>query len=226
MEGGARSPSLRIRQGRIDLKLLEMDPMPYLKGPEAVQRVREYYDSATRAFAGRRFEFLGGGGDRSGVANVFTSEDLVAVSMLSINIPGEAAIAILDDPGNELADRLARVPVGIPLWEAEDSIIDDDHSVATEIWHILRDIDGIGWVTANKLLARKRPHLFPVYDRVVKAALRPNQKDLWIPLRNQLLADDRRLLNRLEEIRSRAGLDVEPPLLRILDVAIWMTSPR
>ena len=39
----------------------------------------------------------------------------------------------------------------------------------------------MGWVTAGKLLARKRPRLIPVYDRVVRCALgRPAKPWRWL----------------------------------------------
>lgn len=95
-----------------------------------------------------------------------------------------------------------------------------------ELWAKLETIEGVGWVTANKLLARKRPQLLPVYDRMVKARLQPRSSDLWIPLRNSFLRDDGAMIERLAEIRSRAELDVTPSLLRVFDVAMWMTAQR
>lgn len=82
---------------------------------------------------------------------------------------------------------------------------------------------GVGWVTAHKLCARKRPKLLPVYDRVVKAALQPRRKDFWIPLRETLRASDK-IVPRLEEVKRLAQIPDEVSLLRVLDVAVWMTS--
>jgi hypothetical protein len=70
------------------------------------------------------------------------------------------------------------------------------------------------------LLARKRPHLLPVYDRVVKAALQPTKRTFWRPLWETL--QDRAVTGRLEELRRVLDLDVS--LLRVLDVAVWMRN--
>lgn len=77
-------------------------------------------------------------------------------------------------------------------------------------------------MTAAKLLARKRPHLLPVYDQVVKAALQPRSGRFWEPLWEEL--QDVRLVDRLEAVRSEAGVDGAVSLLRILDFAIWMRN--
>jgi hypothetical protein len=204
---------------------LQFSPIPDLEGSRAVQRVQRYYRHGGD-FSGRCFEFLGGGGDRTEVADQFTAEDLVAVSMLSVQVPSNAAIQILDTDAEELSELLGRIPRGTTLWEADVADIDDKTSPAADLWKRLERIKGVGWVTANKLLARKRPHLLPVYDRVVKAKLQPRSKELWIPLRNSLLKNDEEILNRLRDIKEQAQLEVDPPLLRILDVAVWMSSER
>jgi hypothetical protein len=206
------------------MDVLAVDLMTFLAGDKAVKRVARYHSDAKPTFAGRKFESLGGGGDRPAVVNEFTAEDLVAVSLLSVHIPGEAALEILEAQSEELNGLLSRIPHDVTLWDADPSIVDDKSSDAASLWHKLDHITGVGWVTANKLLARKRPHLLPVYDRVVKAALQPRRKDFWIPLRNSLLSNDGEAIARLEEIRVSAGLMEGHPLLRVLDVAVWMTS--
>ena len=86
--------------------------MPDLQGQRAVKNVQRYYNPKGK-FSGRFFEFLGGGGDHAGVANTFTAEDIVAVSMLSVDIPGAAAIQILQT--GAFSDHLAQIPVGVDL---------------------------------------------------------------------------------------------------------------
>jgi Family of unknown function (DUF6308) len=200
---------------------LQHSPAPYLEGQQAIRSVQRYFNP-NGAFSGRRFEFLGGGGHRADVANAFTAFDIVAVSLLSVDIPGNASIEILETESEALSKLLVKIPVGVTLWEAREADVDDNSSAAAKLWFRLRDIKGVGWVTANKLVARKRPDLLPVYDNVVKKKLQPRSEEFWIPLRNSLLRDDRAILNRLSEIRELAQLEVEPSLLRILDVAVWM----
>ena len=200
--------------------------MLYLDPKTAVPQVRKYYSESGVLYSGRKFETLRGGGDRKEVANEITADDLVAVSLLSVNIPGEAAIQILESQRDVLIGHLKKIPTDVALWDADDQMVDDHLSEAAKAWGVLKGIKDVGWVTANKLLARKRPHLLPVYDRVVKAALQPKSKDFWIPLRNSLQENDGKALERLELIRDRAGYGQEIPLLRVLDVAVWMTSQR
>jgi hypothetical protein len=204
---------------------LQHSPIEDLEGRGPVKQVQKYF-KPNGQFSGRQFEFLGGGGDSAEVAHRFTADDLVAVSLLSVNIPGSAAIEILSTRAGDLAELLSKIPLGLTLWNADESSVDDHDSSASDLWHRLERIHGVGWVTANKLLARKRPHLLPVYDRVVKAKLQPRSKHFWIPLRNSLLRDEGAIIQGLEEIKDQADLDVDPSLLRILDVVVWMGSGR
>ena len=191
--------------------------LPFLD-PQAHERVRTYF-SGPRLYSGGRFELLGGGGDRPEIANTFTAEDIVAVSLLSVNIPGNAALAILEEHAEELNEHLSHLPVGVDLWAAPRQVVKPG-SHADQLWQLLVEISDIGWVTAGKLMARKRPRLIPLYDRVVKSAI--NVEDWWLSLHDAL--QDESLRDRLEEIRSQAGLGDEISLLRVLDVAIWMTG--
>lgn len=79
-------------------------------------------------------------------------------------------------------------------------------------------------MTAHKLLARKRPHLLPVYDSVLRDALQGSTRAFWLPLRNELLQQGGALVDRLAQLRDDAGLPPETPLLRVLDVAVWMRN--
>lgn len=49
---------------------------------------------------------------------------------------------------------------------------------AWRLWERLREPPGIDWVIAGKLRARKRPHLIPAYDRVVKSVT-GGDSDYW-----------------------------------------------
>ena len=140
---------------------LEADVWRYIGDSRAVNRVKKYYLNGK--FTGRRFERLGGGGDAAEVANRFTGDDLVAVTLLSVDILGEAAITILED--TSIGAGLNEIPCGVDLWDAPRSVVEPS-SAAEQVWRRLKGIGGVGWVTADKLLARKRPRLLPVYDRI------------------------------------------------------------
>lgn len=67
-----------------------------------------YLDRKT--FSGAWFETLGGPGDDPAVADRFTSADIVAVSTLSVRIPGWAAITLLEARAGEFNRLLEAVP--------------------------------------------------------------------------------------------------------------------
>jgi len=76
---------------------------------------------------------------------------------------------------------------------------------------------------AGNLLARKRPRLIPVYDRLVRVVL--ERKDLdnwWRPLRTALAKKPGALANAAAELRDHAKLGEEISLLRILHACMWM----
>lgn len=189
----------------------------------AAERLRRYFGGATgSAFTGGSFERFAGGGDRPDVADRFTAEDIVAVSMLSVRIPGAAALEILKSRATQLNALLAEIPTGLDLWEdkAESEIA--TNSPAWKLWEELKGIPGSGWVTAGKLLARKRPRLIPVYDRVLRDAFPlPSDSGWWASLREVLRADPR-LVEEVIELREAAGLDETISVLRVIDVAVWM----
>jgi hypothetical protein len=77
----------------------------------AVGLVEKYFadDPATsRArYSGAYFDRLGGDGDRSEVAYQITTEDLLAVSMLSVPVVRYYAVHVLDYRGREISGLLA-----------------------------------------------------------------------------------------------------------------------
>lgn len=196
----------------------------YVGASGAVDQLRDYFDDAgdSGGYTGRYFERLRDAAGRAPSPNVFEAVDLVAVTTLSVSVPPGSAAAILDERSGELSRLLAEIPVDLPLWEALDEHLDET-SPAHAAWTLLRGLDGIEWVTAGKLLARKRPALLPVYDNVVKDLLERTAGGFWLGLRD-LLRDDDDLRARLTEIRDDAGNADDISLLRVLDVVLWMSG--
>ena len=187
-------------------------------------------DSATgRArYSGAYFERLGGGGDRPEVAYQFTAEDLLAVTMLRVRIDGYHALHVLDYQARELSDLLTQIPLGTALQDPQAEVLIAKDGPAWKLWQAIRDIKPrpedrrIGAVAAGKLLARKRPHLLPVYDSRVKKILKRPRTDnsWWHDLRCQLI-NDPDLIRQLQSVRARAGAN-HMSLLRVFDVMCWM----
>lgn len=104
-------------------------------------------DGVTPAFTGSRFEHLDGGGDRAGIADVVTAADLVAVQMLSVQVPPRTAIALLEGHlAQELSVLLRAIPADIDMADAEPALLVPG-SPADRAWHLLEEQKGLGWVT-------------------------------------------------------------------------------
>ncbi|MCC9737602.1 DUF6308 family protein [Streptomyces sp. MNU89] len=175
----------------------------------------------TVPFTGSRFEHLAGGGDRPEVADRITAEDLIAVQTLSVTVPAPVALDILEGRlGVRLSGLLQAIPRDIDMADAE-AVVVADGSPADQAWQLLEDQPDVGWVIAGKILARKRPRLLPVYDRVVRCAVgRPSS--FWLALHTALREDDAALHRQLLELRQAAGLPETVSALRVCDVAVWM----
>lgn len=197
-------------------------------GP-AVALVADYFktmlDDGVPYHSGAEFETLAGGGDAPAVANSFTAADLVAVSLLSVDVPGIATLRVLGTRAEALTALLQKVPVDRELRDATDDEIAPG-SAADDLWHAVRDA-GVGQVTTSKLLARKRPRLLPVIDTVVKEVLgHPARASFWLTLRAQLNSDGGRLHDQLAQIRTNAGLADRISVIRCFDVVVWMVGKR
>lgn len=173
-------------------------------------------------FTGGRFEGLAGGGERPGTANIITADDVLAVHFLSVSIPGPVALELIEGPlGRAMSAELAEIPTDVSLGSPAAQPLVATDGPASRAWVLLDDVAGVGWVTAGKLMARKRPALVPVYDRVVRCALeRP--KGFWMWLHELLQTNDRALERRLLEMRDEAGVPETVTPLRVLDVIVWM----
>ncbi|MFD3452906.1 DUF6308 family protein [Streptomyces sp. NPDC058691] len=202
-----------------------------IEDPRSEEDLARYFGTANpddqfSAFTGGDFEKLGGGGDNEDVADRFTAQDIVAVSMLGVHVPGRAARDLLQGRlGEALSAQLRSIPAQTDLVEAP--LGDVDHGSAAErAWKLLvaPENKGVNWVIASKLLARKRPRLLPVYDQVVKCALHWPGTSFWVPLRSELQANGRVLHNRLKRMGAALPTEVSP--LRVLDVVLWMRHEK
>jgi hypothetical protein len=198
----------------------------FIADPQAVVDLRRYLGidlpPGAVAFTGSRFERLAGGGDRPEVADRVTAEDLVAVQTLSVTVPAPVALDILEGRlGVRLSGLLQAIPRDIDMVDAEADVLADG-SPADQAWHLLCAQHGVDWVIAGKLLARKRPRLLPVYDKVVRCALGRPRPSFWLALHAALRADDRALHRQLFALRQVAGVPETVSALRVCDVAVWM----
>ena len=197
----------------------------------AVGHVRKYFEvraSGRPRYTGSRFETFAGGGD-SVDPNRITSADLIAVSMLSVHVPGEASLGITGELAGEIEELLAQVPTELRLenlTKNEFTTYLDEGSPADRIWALLRQREnkwGVGQTTTSKILARKRPHLVPIYDSAVakQVGLRDSSGQ-WRRWWEAFQSDEgRKLVKKLQAIREASG-QPHLSLLRVLDIVLWM----
>jgi hypothetical protein len=87
------------------------------RGREAVSRPDPA--SVRARYSGAYLERISGGGDRPEVAYQFTAEDLLATSVLSVQIEGYHALHVLDYQAHDLSNLLTQIPLGIALQDPE-----------------------------------------------------------------------------------------------------------
>jgi hypothetical protein len=160
-------------------------------------------------FAGMTFSDLG-----RNPPDEITADDLLAVSLLDITWRPQAVRILLDSHRQQLSQMLAVIPQATDLWDAGD----DTLRRIDVLWDALTAIDGIGTASATKLLARKRPRLCPISDSVViKAVDVPGRT---CDVLRCLLQDP---AARAEAEALRPATAAQASLLRILDVALWVS---
>jgi len=173
-------------------------------------------------YTGAHFETFGRRWDDPGYLDVITAEDLLAVSMLSVDVPARASIDLLGSAGKHATELLAEIPPDIDLVDAGDDLIGPD-SAASKLWAALRKYKGVGRTKTSKIIARKRPRLVPVFDSVVEHELQlDGSVGHWAGMRDALRADDRALHERAIRLRDSVGIDPIVAPIRVLDVVIWM----
>ncbi len=150
----------------------------------------------------------------------YTADDIVAVSMLSVQVPPTAAVRLLEGAVNDL---LQAVPAGASLWTNPGLL--DEGGAAWALWDSVRGLEGVGPVTTSKLLAAKRPNLVPVFDRYVSEGLHtgPSFWRFWQDVvRGTVVAGKESLQSLVHTARERAAVPAYVSDLRVVDVVVWM----
>lgn len=212
--------------------------MQEITDTQALGYLERYFGNGAgqNGFLGLNFETFGEGGNGDPFA--ITASDLLAVSMLSVHVPAEAALAIIGQDAARISGLLRKLDPSVRFEELGQGEFDDllgPAGPAQELWDLLRrngsERWGIGATTASKIMARKRPHLIPIYDSVVADATCMKSSrhhwSLWYQALAPHAAPDANvsatltLSQRLGVLREQSGLS-DKSLLRILDVVIWM----
>lgn len=202
-----------------------------LRDPKSPERVLQYFDPQTN-YAGATFAGL-----EPHDPSAITATDLLAVTTLSVDIPVLAIRRFLEDDNfkSSIAAALKALPA-----HALDETSGSDFSAMADFYDLVKaslakaeSMSSNPWVTSSKVVARKRPDLFPVRDNVVCKYLGIDRlgdraKD-WVVFR-ELMRDEavrseldgvKAKVNELN-VENRSVLDKEP--LRLLDVILWTAA--
>lgn len=197
-------------------------PAGFDDSADACRVLHEYYHSGL--YSGAHWDDFDPSGTRAESQDRFTADDLLACALLSTPIGGDAAVALLKTLPSKFDWLLARIPDGRDFVEYgdDDEAVPFDFTAVRELYRELVWLPGIGETRATKLLARKRPHLVPIVDSVVRSEVFNGGRQHWAPLHAALTANGCALWKRLEYLRGVAGLPDHVPVLRVLDVLAWM----
>lgn len=194
------------------------------------QRLARYYCRET-GYAGSTYAGLG-----RFEPFAITAEDLLAVTTLSVSIGSRPIRRFLED--TSVQRRVARHLRELPD-ESLQNVDDSGQAPMSRFYEFVKETLATPgakysdrWVTASKIVARKRPDLFPVRDNVVRKALkilRYGDYTIDWPIYQRIMLDEEisQLLNdlpdRIGEAAHGKPVDVvnETPL-RLLDAALWM----
>ncbi|WP_338538289.1 DUF6308 family protein [Janibacter terrae] len=161
-------------------------------------------------------------GTRDESRDHFTADDLLSASLLSADIHPTAILRILNSDADALARALKTLGPDRELASLTQSEARELEASST-IWRALRSIPHIGPTRASKLIARKRPHLVPIYDEVVGSAVYGGTSDgQWVRMHAALTADSGALHAHLTTLRVLAGLPEWISVLRVFDVIAWL----
>jgi len=184
------------------------------------QHLTRYF---TADYSGRHFEWF----CSQSPSSQFGPWDVLAIEALSVGLPPQTVRWLLepDLKRDTLLDRAHQlVAEDKTLWECDINLLRRGGALS-DLYDLLRDEKGLGYVTTSKLMAAKFPRLVPIRDSRVEVLLNmKGQKEWWEPIRS-LFADNNcslaMYLNEEFDVPPEIG---EVTTLRRLDVILWMES--
>lgn len=199
---------------------------------QAREWAKTYYGkNGNAAYSGAYFELVG---REESELNRISAGDLYAPMCLSVKVPIKVGVYILESDADEVNGLLAAIPSDLglrALSESEYESVLGEGSSAWKLWDILRAThrkEGrwyIGPTTASKIMARKRPHLIPIEDKVVNSVIGSDGKDSW-DLWWEALSEHGDEMEKLARVVREAADRPDLSTLRALDVALWMKGKR
>lgn len=202
----------------------KVDPMRFFQDELAAQAAT-WLAGYAKSYTGRYFERLAlhENNDRDRV----NPYDFAAVSTLSVQVPPEAVIALMEPRlAHEVHMYLRRIPDG-PIWDSDIPL--GPGSPADLLWKMMESLKGMGRTITSKLMAAKRPALFPIYDSVVAEMLYVSEKvNTWELWRARLMGPEgeamRAAVTKVIDLAESVdgGLRFgRPSILRAIDIVVW-----
>lgn len=215
--------------------------------------LKRYFDSTDTGipnFTGSLFEHVGGGGDQKKVKNQITAEDLLSLTLLDVPVEGAQVVQFLSPPHTTESVDLAQVatrkftahqlPYDLEQINTILASIPTDVGLSSkkatrhiesgnQLWVALRR-KKFGPARVSKLIARKRPKLFPIIDSVVEKQLGTDSVGFYEHLHTVLRAEDKALAQHLKSIRAEAAKISDNENLahlstiRVFDIVVWMAA--
>ncbi|KRE77784.1 MULTISPECIES: DUF6308 family protein [Micrococcaceae] len=199
----------------------------------AAELLRRYYlEPSTKTgllSTGSYFDEWANRGDNPKVRDRITDSDAVAVSMLSVKVPAQAIIGLQEELlAGKIRDLLADIPTDVKMSDltvAEAEATLGEGSPPWLLWQELRRTPKTRWdvgaTTASKIMARKRPHLIPIWDKVIGAVVgKDTSEGQWLNWHN-LFMEDPDLAGRLGRIHKLSTVQTPISELRIIDAILW-----
>ena len=199
----------------------------------AAELLRRYYlEPSTKTgllSTGSYFDEWANRGDNPKVRDRITDSDAVAVSMLSVKVPAQAIIGLQEELlAGKIQGLLTDIPTDVKMSDltvAEAEATLGEVSPSWLLWQEPRRTPKTRWdvgaTTASKIMARKRPHLIPIWDKVIGAVVgKDTSEGQWLNWHN-LFMEDPDLAGRLGRIHKLSTVQTPISELRIIDAILW-----
>lgn len=198
-----------------------------------VERLVRYFGHKSKSsYDGAQFETY-----ENSVKNTnhLVAADFVAVTFLSMEIRRSSRSGItpnqiqrITEQNQKISRLLKRIPDNEELHSLSNRRFDQimgDYSPSHELWKMLRDKETLALprIATFKLLARKRPLLFPIADSYVEHAL--GRQTNWWKSWHATLSTREDLVGELKKLRTNSSKLVNEiknlSLIRVADIVIW-----
>jgi hypothetical protein len=196
----------------------------WLLADENKQRIQNHVSRYFKVkYSGKHFEWFVEQSD----SKKFTPWDILAVEALSVTVPTETARWLLE-PNTKRDDHLAEalrslVPGQDSLWTCDEELLSDGKPLS-KLYSMLRAEEGLGYVTASKLMAAKFPSVVPIRDSKVETLLGlEKSREWWAPIRGLFSTSGRSLAEHLNGLQVPVEVGTVTTLRR-LDVILWMEA--